>query len=438
MPASTLGAPTMDLDCVSPQTRPIPNTVCNDSAVPRRVAITGLGIITAAGVGVAANWGNVVAGRSCARMADIDGIGPVPAFLVDDVEDLARDRFGQRASRRMDRVGQLACLAALEALDQAGSHGVEPDRIAVVLGCVHGGAETLGAGYATLASRGAGRISPLAVPLSLTNGCAAAVARTFEATGPVAVTSTACAAGSDAIGAGLDLLRTGRADLVIAGGAEAPITPFNVAGYRNVGAHSKSLGPAADATRPFDAGRDGFVIGEGAGVIVMETLDHANARGASVVAEVAGYASTCDAGHLTDPDPEGIGAARAITRALDDAGVAAEDVSYINAHATSTVLGDAAEAAAVRAAGVSSALISSTKAVHGHGLGAAGGIEAAISAMALSKGLVPPTGNLTDPDPGLRLQHVQAARAIPMSVVISNSFGFGGHNACIVLRATAA
>lgn len=289
--------------------------------------------------------------------------------------------------------------------------------------------------FATLGGRGPERLSPFAIPLSLTNTAVATIARTLDLRGPAAVTSTACAAGSDAIGLGLDLVRSGRADLVVAGGAEAPISPFVIAGYRRVGALSRSNRPADEATRPFDVERDGFVIGEGAAMLVLEPMDRAVARGACIYAELAGYASTCDAGHLTDPDPDGRGAARAISLALSDAGVTPTQVGYINAHATSTPLGDVAEARAVDAAGLAGVPISSTKAVHGHGLGAAGGIEAVAAALTIATGTLPPTANLVTPDGECQLAHVTESRHTSPEVAISNSFGFGGHNACIVMHA---
>ena len=241
----------------------------------------------------------------------------------------------------MDRAGRLAALAAASALDDAGAHGVPAERMAAVIGCVHGGAQTLHEGEQTLAARGPARVSPLTIPLGLTNAPVAAVARTLDVRGPTAVTGTACAAGTDAIGAGVQLIRDGRADLVVAGGAEAPLTPLLVAGYRQLGALSTTDRPSPEASRPFDAERDGFVIGEGAGILVLEEREHALARGARIHAEVIGHASTCDAGHLTDPDPAGTGAARAIALALADARLTPADVGYINAHATSTPAGDA-------------------------------------------------------------------------------------------------
>jgi len=335
----------------------------------------------------------------------------------------------------MDRVGKLATLASAAALSDAGQTGIAAERISAAIGCVHGGAQTLHEAAVTLATRGAERVSPLSIPLGLSNSAVAAVARTLDVRGPTSVAGTACAAGTDAIAAGVELVRSGRADLVLAGGAEAPLTPLVVTGYRQLGALSQTDRAPHEASRPFDAERDGFVIGEGAGIVVIEEREHALARGAAIYAEIVGHASTCDAGHLTDPDPAGTGAARAITLALADAQVDADEVGYVNAHATSTRAGDAAEARALAASGLVDVPVSATKAAHGHALGAAGGIEAVVTALALHHQTLPATLNLEHPDTDVPLAHVYTPRPAPIEIAISNSFGFGGHNACLVMRA---
>ena len=228
------------------------------------------------------------------------------------------------------------------------------------------------------------------------------------------------------------MLREGRADVMLAGGADAPLSPLVVAGYIKVGALTPSIRPPLESSRPFDTGRDGFVIGEGAGVVVLEDRERALARGARIYAELAGYGSSCDAGHPTDPDSTGAGPARAMRLALEDAGVAAGDVGYVNAHATSTVAGDIAEARAIALAGLSGAAISSTKSAHGHPLGGAGGLEAVATLMAFGRDMLPPTLNLEDPEPEAPFDHVLTPRAAHVTAAISNSFGFGGHNACLV------
>lgn len=398
-----------------------------------RVAITGVAIVGPLGTGPAF-WDALVAGASGATRLTIEGIGAVTAFPVPGVTEAARERFGQRETRRMDRVGQLSALAVAAGLEDAGAHGCAAERIGAVLGCVHGGAQTIEDAYRTAAARGYDRISPLTIPLGLTNAGIAAAARMCAIHGPAQVTSTACAAGTDAIGLGTELIRSGRADLVVAGGAEAPLTSLIVGGYRRLGALSGSDADPRTVSRPFDRARDGFVIAEGAGVLVLEDLEHARRRGARIYAELAGWANTCDAAHLTDADPTGAGAARAVRLALADAGIAPDAVGYVNAHATSTPSGDRAEAHALRAAGLAGVAVSSTKGAHGHPLGAAGGIEAAITALALWHQQLPATLNLDDPDPEIDLPHIRSPRTCAIDVAISNSFGFGGHNACVVMR----
>jgi 3-oxoacyl-[acyl-carrier-protein] synthase II len=402
----------------------------------RRVVITGMGIVSPLGSSPVSLWAALMAGTSGARRVAIDGMPDLTAFPVDGVDDAARARFGQREARRMDRVGRIATLAAAAALEDAGAHGTPPERIGAAIGCVHGGAQTLHDNAVTLAARGAERVSPLTIPLGLTNSAVASVARTLDVRGPTSVSGTACAAGTDAIGTGIELIRTGRADLVLAGGAEAPLVPLIVAGYRQLGALSQTDRPPHEASRPFDAARDGFVMGEGAGILVMEEYERALARGAAIYAEVVGHANTCDAGHLTDPDPTGSGAARAIALALADARVAADEVGYVNAHATSTRAGDSAEAQALATAGLAAVPVSATKAAHGHGLGAAGGIEAVVTTLALLHQVLPATLNLECPETDIPLAHVRTPRPAPIEIAISNSFGFGGHNACLVIRAT--
>jgi 3-oxoacyl-[acyl-carrier-protein] synthase II len=400
----------------------------------RRVVVTGIGIVSPLGNSVEAVWDALLAGTSGARRVTIDGIGELTAFPVDGVDEAARAAFGPRDARRMDRAGQLATLAAAAALSDAEPHGIPPERIGAAIGCVHGGAQTLNDAAVTLVTRGADRVSPLAIPLGLTNAPVAAVTRTLDVRGPASVAGTACAAGTDAIGTGFELIRSGRADLVLAGGAEAPLAPLVAAGYRQLGALSQTQRPPAEASRPFDAARDGFVIGEGAGVLVLEEREHARARGAVIHAELIGFASTCDAGHLTDPDPAGTGATRAMVLALADAGADPEDVGYVNAHATSTPAGDLAEARALAAAGLAGTPVSATKAAHGHALGAAGGIEAVVTVLALTHQILPATLNLEHPDTDVEIAHVRTPRPAAIEIAISNSFGFGGHNACLVMR----
>jgi 3-oxoacyl-[acyl-carrier-protein] synthase II len=333
----------------------------------------------------------------------------------------------------MDRAALLAAVAAAQALNDGGRPVVAADRIGAVIANVHGGVETIHREYAEFFDRGVERVSPFTVPLGLTNSPVAAVARLNGLRGPCSTVATACAAGTDAIGLAASLIRSGRADVMLAGGAEAPVSPFVVAAYSQLGALSTSDRPAGEASRPFDRGRDGFVIGEGAGLLLLEEREHALGRGATLLAEVVGYASNCDAGHLTQPDATGEGPAAAIRLAMAEQQLDPHDVGYVNAHATSTPLGDLAEARAITAAGLENAAVSSTKALHGHTLGAAGGIEAVATLMPLVRERLPPAWNLDDPEPEPRLDHVREPRSAHVEIALSNSFGFGGHNAVLLL-----
>ena len=287
----------------------------------RRVVITGAGVVTSIGTGAEAFWDALADGRSGAARVEVQGVPPAVAFPVPDLD--AEERFGRRDARRMDRDTQLAAVAATLALEDAGDPGLPADRIGVAVGNAHGGMATMDAAYRALYERGADRVSPFSVPLALPNAPAAGVARVLGLHGPSSAVCTACAAGSDAIGLALAVIRDGRADAMLAGGAEAPLSAFTLAGYGQLGALARGGGDTdpADLSRPFDRARSGFVMGEGAGVLVLEEREHAVARGARVLAEVAGYGASCDAGHLTDPDPTGEGPATAIGRALEDAGL---------------------------------------------------------------------------------------------------------------------
>jgi 3-oxoacyl-[acyl-carrier-protein] synthase II len=400
-------------------------------AVRRRVVITGAGIVSPIGAGVAAFWDALCDGRTGAGRVDLEGVGEINAFPVTEGED-ARERFGVKDARRMDRSGRLAAVAAALAIDDAGPLGLDAERVGISIGSVHGGAETLLEAHRTFLERGPDRVTPLAIPSSLANHPCAAAARALALRGPSAAPATACAAGADAIGTAVSLIREGRAEAMVAGGADAPISPLVIAGYIKVGALSTEDAPAEKASRPFDRARHGFVMGEGAGVVLLEERERALARGARIYAELAGYGTTCDADHPTDPDATGAGPARAMRIALDDAGLTAGDVGYVNAHATSTIAGDVAEARALQRAGLGEAAVSSTKSAHGHALGGAGGVEAVATLMAFARDTLPATLNLDDPDPEAPFDHVLEPRAARVSAALSNSFGFGGHNACLV------
>jgi 3-oxoacyl-[acyl-carrier-protein] synthase II len=362
----------------------------------------------------------------------VEGVGEVTACLAPH-DDGAEELVGRREVRRMDRAARLAVVAAAQALDDAGGSPTDPERTGAVIANVHGGAETMYRAGVVFSSQGIERVSPFTVPLGLTNAPVAAVMRVNGFRGPSSTVATACAAATDAIGLAAILIRGGRADAVLAGGAEAPVSPLVVAGYRRLGALSSSERPPAEASRPFDLERDGFVIAEGAGILLLEERDHALARGARILAEVGGYGSSSDAGHITDPDETGETPARAIRIALAEAGIAPQRIGHVNAHATSTRAGDIAEARAIVAAGLGHAAVSATKSLHGHTLGAAGGVEAIAALMPLVRGTIPATANLEDPELDPPLDHVRQTRNTRVDAVISNSFGFGGHNAAVVL-----
>jgi len=398
----------------------------------RRVVITGAGVVSSIGNGRSAFWDALEAGRSGASRIEVERVGEVTVCLSpqdDGVEQLV----GRREARRMDRSARIAVVAAAQALEDAGGDPIDPVRTGAVIANVHGGADTLDRAALALFSEGLDRVSPFTVPLGLTNAPVAAVMRVNGFRGPSSTVATACAAATDAIGIAAMLIRAGRADAILAGGAEAPVSPLVVAGYRRLGALSTSERRPAEASRPFDRSRDGFVIAEGAGVILLEDRDHALARGARILGEVGGYGSSSDAGHITDPDETGEGPACAIRIAISEAGIEPRQIGHVNAHATSTPAGDIAEARAIVAAGLGHAAVSATKSLHGHTLGAAGGIEAIAALMPLVRGIIPATANLDDPDPEPPLDHVRETRSAHIEAAISNSFGFGGHNAAVVL-----
>ncbi len=398
----------------------------------RRVVVTGASVISPIGNGREELWDSLQAMRSGASRIELPGFGSIVAFMAPP--DGAEERFGKKAARRMDRAGRLAAVTAAMALEDAGDLGLESRDIGTAIGSAHGGAETLHEAYETFYLRGADRMSPFSIPLSLPNTAASAVARENNLHGPSTSIGTACAAGSDAIGAAFRLIRDGFAEAMVAGGAEAAVTPFVIAGYRKLGALSPSTGDPALVSRPFDRGRDGFVMGEGAGILVLEERERALARGARILAEVAGYGQSCDAGHLTDPDETGAGPARAVRLAISDAGIEPETIGYVNAHATSTPAGDIAELRALAAAGLSHAPISSTKSLHGHALGAAGGVEAVAALIAFARDVLPAGANIDDPEPDPVADLVTTPRAVRIDALVSNSFGFGGHNAAVVFK----
>jgi 3-oxoacyl-[acyl-carrier-protein] synthase II len=399
------------------------------------VAVTGLGLVTPAGIGVDASWNGVLAGAGLAATdpvlagVSVDMSCRVPGF---DAEAL----LGRKASRRLDRFVQLGVVAAREAVADAGLDPATWDgaRVGVVIGCGMGGAATWESQHATMLASGPGKVSPLLIPMLVPNMVAGQLAMDLQALGPNLVTATACASGATAIGVARDLLRSGACDIVLAGGTEAGLTPLAIAGFAQMGALSKRTDDPTAASRPFDTGRDGFVAAEAAGVLVLERPEDARARGATPRARLAGYGASADGHHITAPDPEGAGAARAINAALADAGLSARDVVHVNAHGTSTPLNDAAEARTIGRVIGDHVTVTSTKGVTGHALGAAGAIEAAFTVLTVQHGLVPPTANLDSQDPEVDLDVVaKAPREQQVTAAVSDSFGFGGQNAVLVV-----
>ena len=405
------------------------------AAAPARqpVAITGLGALTPLGPDVAALEQGLLSGRSGVRLLDEPEFAELPARLAATVE--LTDRLERVEARTLDRVQQVALVAAREAWADAGSPDVEPTRLAVVLGSGIGGALTLLEQDKKLREGGPRRVSPHLIPMLMPNGPAATVGLEVGARAGVHCPVSACASGAEALAMALELLRSGRADIVVAGGAEACVHPLPLAGFAQMRALSTRHDEPEAASRPYDKGRDGFVLGEGAGVLVLETVAHARARGARIHGHLAGAGLASDAHHVTAPDPTGAGAARSISAALRDAGVGPEQIGHIDAHATSTPLGDLAEARALNIAlGSHRPPVTAPKSCTGHLLGAAGAVEAIAVVLALKSGVIPAIRNLDDPDDGA---DVDAVRTVPRQhaheVALSTSFGFGGHDVSLVL-----
>lgn len=405
----------------------------------QRVVITGMGAMTPLGRSVGEFWAGVSAGRSGIGRITLCNADPYPCKVAGEVPDFDPKQYMDfKDARRMSRASQFAVAAAREAVADAGfATGTLPDDTGVVLGAGNSSFPDLEAASRVLIAKGGMKISPFAMPAVLPSMSAGQVAMHHGARGYNSTISTACAAGTQALGEAFEALRRGEADVILAGGAEAPICELGLAGFCVLRALSTHYNDAPErASRPFEAGRDGFVSGEGAAILVVETLAYAQARGARIYAEILSYSATSDAYHVTAPDPESHGAARALARALQRAGLAPEDVDYINAHGTATVHNDAAETAAIKKVFGDAAYrvpISSTKSMIGHCLGAAGAIEAVATVCALREGLLPPTINYDNPDPVCDLDYVPntARRAAPR-VAMSNSFGFGGQNAVVV------
>ncbi len=402
----------------------------------RRVVVTGLGLVTPLGTGVERNWERLLSGRSGVRsITRFDSAG-FPVRIAGEVPDFEPERFIERRDlKKMDSFIQYAVAAAQMAVDD-GALPVplaEPERTGVIVGVGMGGIASVEESFTLLVSGNLRRLSPFFIPRLIPNMAAGYVAIRFGARGPNYATTSACASGAHAVGEAFTLIRDGRQDVMLTGGTEAPICQLGVGGFAAMRALATGFNEDPEhASRPFDARREGFVIAEGAGMLLLEELEHARRRGARIYAELLGYGANCDAYHMTQPAPEGAGAAECMTLALADADLAPDSVEYVNAHGTGTPFNDEAETLAIKrvfAAHAPRLAVSSTKSMTGHMLGAAGAIEAGYTVLALANGVLPPTMNLEEPDPACDLDYVpQRARRAPVRVALSNSFGFGGTN----------
>jgi 3-oxoacyl-[acyl-carrier-protein] synthase II len=407
------------------------------SATGLDIAVTGVGLVTAAGVGTGPTWDGTCAGVSAAATdPDLSGLPVDISCRVPSFD--AKALLGRRATMSYDRFTQLALVAAQEAIADAGLDPQTWDgaRVGVIVGCGLGGVATWETQHRRLLDGGPKTVSPLLIPMLVPNMVAGNIAIRFGTTGPNFVTATACASGATAIGAARELLRTNVCDVVLAGGADAGVAPLIVSGFSQMGALSTRTGDPATASRPFDAGRDGFVISEGSAILVLEHAADARARGAHVRARLAGYGASADAHHMTAPDPSGRGVERAIRAALAEGGLEPGDISHVNAHGTSTPYNDKAEADVILRCLGDTPAVTSVKGVLGHSLGAAGAIEAALTVLTIEHGLIPPTANLERQDPDIGVDVVTAKpRPQRVDAALSNSFGFGGQNAVLAFTA---
>jgi 3-oxoacyl-[acyl-carrier-protein] synthase II len=408
----------------------------------RRVVVTGMGLVTPLGNDLPTSWAGFVAGRSGVTTIDAFDPSRLTSRIAGQVRDFDSSHvLDRKDQRRTDRYIQFGLVAAREAMDQAGLpdrlEGELAERTGAILGTGLGGVGTLNEGITTNVTRGPDRISPCLSPMGIPNVGAGQIAINYGMTGPNYATVSACATGGHAVGEAFETIRRDDADMMLAGGAEAGIYEFLVGGFAAMRALSTRNDDPPAASRPFDTGRDGFICGEGAGVLVLEELEHAQARGATPLAELVGYGATADASHITLPAPGGIGAVRAARRALEKAALTPGDVDHVNAHATSTPEGDKSELQAIKTIlgdHAAEVPITANKSMIGHTLGAAGAIESIVSVMTIREGCIPPTINLTDPDPeaeGLTIVAGEAARH-DVRVVLSNSFGFGGQNTALI------
>jgi 3-oxoacyl-[acyl-carrier-protein] synthase II len=413
----------------------------------RRIVITGTGLITALGTGTEKSWSGLLAGKSAVGPITKFDASELSARIAGEVKDFTPEAWGmdRRESRRMDLFTQYAVAASEMAMHESGlpigtekPHGYEPEKVAVIIGSGIGGIGSLEEQHRRALEKGFDRISPFFILQMIINMAPGLVSIRYGAKGPNWSPVSACSTSAHAIGEAVKSIRIGETDAAIAGGAEASITPLSIGGFAVMKALSTRNDDPSHASRPFDKDRDGFVMGEGAGVVVLEELEHAKRRGANILAEVVGYGANSDAFHETQPAPEGEGAARCMRLALKDAGLAPEEIGYINAHGTSTPFNDANESKAIKAvfgAHAKKLMVSSTKSMTAHMLGAAGGAEAVVSTLALVRGVIPPTANYVTPDPDCDLDYVpNTAREVRVNAILSNSFGFGGTNAVLIFK----
>ncbi|NLY44240.1 MAG: beta-ketoacyl-ACP synthase II [Clostridiaceae bacterium] len=407
----------------------------------RRVVITGVGAVTPIGHGRTDFWNAVREGVCGIDYVTRFDASNYPCRIAAEVKDFDVTKYiDRKEAKRMDRFTQYAVAACKMAIEDAGIdfNKIDMERVGVILGSGIGGIETMEEQHNILMTRGPGRVSPFFIPMMIANMAAGHIAILIGAKGVNETVVSACASGTNAIGDSFNAIRYGNADVVITGGSEAPITPLSFAGFCSMKAMSTRNDEPKRACSPFDADRDGFIMGEGAGILILEELEHAMKRGANIIAEVVGYGSTDDAYHITAPAPDGEGGARAMKLAIEDAGILPTDIDYINAHGTSTPYNDKYETAAIKTVFGEHAYklsVSSTKAMTGHLLGAAGAVEAIICALAVKEGFIPATINYRNPDPECDLDYVvNKGREQEINYALSNSFGFGGHNATIVLK----
>jgi 3-oxoacyl-[acyl-carrier-protein] synthase II len=406
-----------------------------------RVVITGMGAITALGNTVDEFWAGIKHGKSGIREISLVSPDGFPCSVSGEIQDFdATDYMDRKEARRMARFSQFAVAAAHQAVKDSGIdfEKEDPDRIGVLIGSGSGGLPETDQQSEIRVKRGVGRMSPYYIPMMLVNMAAANISHTFNLTGYTNTCVTACAASTQAIGEAAEVIRRGTADVIVTGGSEAGICEIGMGGFSTMRALSTWSGDPAKASRPFDKGRDGFAPAEGSGILIIESLEHAKARGAHIYAEVGGWGVSSDAYHLVQPHPEGFGAAKAIKRALDNAGVELDEVDYINAHGTSTPINDAAETKAIKAVFGEQAYkipVSSTKSMVGHSLGASGALEAIVCINSINDNILHPTINQEESDPDCDLDYIpNVARELEVNITLSNSFGFGGQNACLIIK----